>query len=78
MEWQKDPDTKQHFLPINDKHSMICYRSSAGDYVCSCYSEDFGCGGEVEYRSSLQSAKTWCEKQALNGEWIKYTPEALD
>ena len=62
--WEYDPQTKEHFLPVDDDKSWKVYRSAAGDYALTLHSDECGYGGEVEFFDHLKQAKAHAEKQA--------------
>lgn len=65
-----------HFLPIANTDAMMKVEKSRGwDYTVTCMREGDPCGGEVEYRPSLDSAKRYAEKIVADGDWEDYLPD---
>ena len=65
--WQRDKETGDHYLSLNDDESVKVYKSAAGDYVLTIHSDERGFGGEVEYFDTLKQAKRHGERIAFGG-----------
>lgn len=61
--WQFDPDTKEHFLPVDENMSWKVYRTEAKDYALTLHNEDDGFGDDVEFFGTLKAAKAEAENR---------------
>lgn len=64
-EWAYDPQTREHFLPINDVQSWKVYKTAAGDYALTLHNDDDGHGEDVEYFDTLITAKRTASSRAV-------------
>lgn len=60
--WWRDPETGEHFLPIDEDRSWKAYKTAGGDYALTIHSDSAGFGDEVAYFDTLRQAKTHAER----------------
>jgi hypothetical protein len=62
--WQRDRETGEHFLPVDDDRSWKVYKTAVGDFALTLHSDADGHGGEVEFFDTLADAKHEAERRA--------------
>tara|TARA_R110000868_G_scaffold33204_9_gene120794 strand:- start:1500 stop:1703 length:204 start_codon:yes stop_codon:yes gene_type:complete len=65
MNWQRDTQTNEHYLPIKGSLSWKVYKTVAKDYALTLHSDDLGYGGEVDFFNTLAQAKREAERRRV-------------
>jgi len=63
MNWQRDTQTNEHYLPVNGGLSWKVYKTVAKDYALTLHHDDIGHGDEVDFFDTLAQAKREAEKR---------------
>lgn len=75
--YREDDGGWVHTLPIDETDArMKIEKSRGGDYTITCLREGDPCGGDVEYRETLDAAKKEAERIVADGEWQDYLLDA--
>jgi len=63
MNWQRDTQTNEHYLPVYGGLSWKVYKTVAKDYALTLHHEDIGHGEDVEFFETLAQAKREAERR---------------
>lgn len=76
--YREDDGGWVHTMPIEGSDAyMKVEKSRGGDYAITALRDGDPCGGEVEYRETLEDARHEAERIVIDGEWEDYLPDSL-